>query len=44
MVTAPVGPVRLGLDAAAGGNLLRVDFRRTVRPGASVSVLALWGF
>jgi hypothetical protein len=44
MVTAPVGPVRLGLDAAAGGNLLRLDSRRTVRPGASLSVLALWGY
>ena len=44
MATAPVGPVRIGVDAALGGNLLRLDFRNTVRPAASLSVLALWGF
>jgi hypothetical protein len=44
MATAPVGPVRVGVDAGLGGNLMRLDFRRTVRPAATVSVLALWGF
>lgn len=44
MVTAPVGPVRLGVDAAVGGNLMKLDYQRTIRPGASFSVLALWGF
>jgi hypothetical protein len=44
MATAPAGPVRIGLDAAVGGDLMRLDFRTTVRPAASLSVLALWGF
>ena len=44
MATAPAGPVRIGLDAAVGGDLMRLDFRSTVRPAASLSVLALWGF
>jgi Caspase domain len=44
MATAPIGPVRVGLDAGAGGNLMRLDFRTTVRPAASLSLLALWGF
>jgi hypothetical protein len=44
MLTAPLGPVRVGVDAGLGADLLRLDFRRTVRPAASVAVLALWGF
>ncbi len=44
MATAPLGPIRVGVDAAAGANLMRLDFRTTVRPAASVSILALWGF
>lgn len=44
MATAPVGRIRVGLDATLGANLLRLDFRRTVRPAASLSLLALWGF
>ena len=44
MATAPLGPVRVGVDAGVGANLMRLDFRTTVRPAASVSLLALWGF
>jgi hypothetical protein len=44
MATAPLGPVRVGLDAAAGANVMRIDFRTAVRPAASVSLLTLWGF
>ena len=44
MATAPVGPLRVGVDAAAGGNLMRLDFKTTVRPAVSFSILTLWGF
>ncbi len=44
MATAPLGPIRVGVDAEAGGNLMRLDFKTTVRPAASFSILALWGF
>ena len=44
MVTAPVGPVRVGLDAAAGGNLMKLNYETTVRFGWSASLLVLWGF
>ncbi|BDG05122.1 caspase family protein [Anaeromyxobacter oryzae] len=44
MATAPVGRLRVGLDAALGADLLRLDFRTAVRPAASLSFLVLWGF
>lgn len=44
MLTVPFGPLRLGADAAAGFQGYRLDRREVVRPGASVSLLALWGF
>jgi len=44
MATAPVGAVRVGLDATAGAQVLRVNSHETVRPAASLSVMALWGF
>lgn len=44
MVTVPFGPIRLGADAAVGLQGYRLDRHDVVRPGASVSLLALWGF
>jgi len=44
MVTAPVGPVRVGLDFSVGINELRLNQHATVRPGGSLSFLAIWGF
>jgi hypothetical protein len=44
MVTAPLGPVRVGLDATAGVQLLTLNDARTVRPAASLAFLALYGF
>ncbi len=44
MVTAPLGPIRVGVDAEVGGNVMRLDYRTQLRPGASFSLLALWGF
>jgi hypothetical protein len=44
MVTIPFGPIRLGADAAVGFQGYRLNDHNVVRPGASVSFLALWGF
>jgi hypothetical protein len=44
MATAPLGPLRVGVDAGVGANVMRLDFRTAVRPAGSVSLLALWGF
>ncbi len=44
MVTAPLGPARVGVDAAFGAQGLRLNQHATVRPAASVALLALWGF
>jgi hypothetical protein len=35
---------RVGVDASLGLDVLQLDFQWTVKPAASVSVLALWGF
>jgi hypothetical protein len=44
MVTAPVGPVRVGLDASFGAQAFRLNESNTVKPGASALLLVLWGF
>jgi hypothetical protein len=44
MVTAPLGPARVGLDAGLAAQLLKLDGKREVRPAASLSALAIWGF
>jgi len=44
MVTAPLGPLRFGLDAGVGYQLANLNFERTLLPGAHASVLVLWGF
>jgi hypothetical protein len=44
MLTAPVGPVRLGLDGSLAAQLLKLNGTREVRPAASLSALAIWGF
>ncbi|GEJ56470.1 caspase family protein [Anaeromyxobacter diazotrophicus] len=44
LITAPLGPLRVGLDLGLGAQALRVNERLTARPAASVALLALWGF
>jgi hypothetical protein len=44
LVTAPVGPVRVGLDASAGAQVFDLNGSRAVRPAFSAALLALWGF
>jgi hypothetical protein len=44
MVTVPFGPIRLGADAGLRMQAFRLDGHGAVRPAASVSFLALWGF
>lgn len=44
LVTAPVGPLRAGLDLSAGAQLFKLNDRATVRPGASAALLVLYGF
>ncbi|HEX8908561.1 MAG TPA: caspase family protein [Anaeromyxobacteraceae bacterium] len=44
MATAPLGPLRVGLDLGLGVQALRVNDHATARPAASLSLLALWGF
>ena len=44
MVTAPVGPVRIGIDASFGAQAFRLNESNTVKPGASALLLVLWGF
>ncbi len=44
LVTAPVGRMRLGLDASAGAQVFTLNEERTVRFGSSAALVALWGF
>lgn len=44
LVTVPAGALRLGLDASLGAERFRLDQRTAVKPAASLSLLALWGF
>jgi len=44
MATAPAGPLRLGIDAGAGVQGMRLNFDTTFRPGLHASFLVLWGF
>jgi len=44
MVTAPVGPVRIGVDASFGVQAFRLNESNTVKPGGSALLLVLWGF
>ena len=44
LATAPVGPVRLGLDATVAANVFDLDERRTVKPAASAGLMALYWF
>ena len=43
-VTAPVWRFRAGLDLGAGAHLLKLNDKRSVKPGASAAVLLLYGF
>jgi hypothetical protein len=44
MVTAPVGPLRLGLDGSVGAQGFKLNDKSTVKLGGSLALLALWGF
>jgi len=44
LATAPVGPLRLGLDATVGAGFFQLNERRTVKPSASAGLMALYGF
>jgi hypothetical protein len=44
MVTAPVGPLRIGLDASVGAEGFKLNGQNTVKPAGSAFLLALWGF
>ena len=44
MVTAPLGPLRIGLDASVGALGFKLNGANTVKPGASALALLLWGF
>jgi len=44
LVTFPVGPVRLGLDLSAGGQLFTLNNATTFKPAASLALVALVGF
>jgi len=44
LVTAPVGPLRIGLDASVGAVGFKLNGQNTVKPAASALFLVLWGF
>lgn len=44
LATAPVGPVRVGVDASVGAQVFKLDDRRVFRAAWSAALLALWGF
>jgi hypothetical protein len=44
MVTAPLGPIRFGLDGSFGAQLFKLNDKRTIRPAGSLAFLALYGF
>jgi hypothetical protein len=44
MATAPVGPIRVGLDGGLGAQAFKLDNRNAVKPTVSLALLALWGF
>lgn len=44
LVTFPVGPLRLGLDVSAGAQLLTLNNATTLKPAASLALVALVGF
>jgi len=44
LVTAPVGSVRVGVDASAGAQIFDLNGSRGVHPAFSAALLALWGF
>jgi hypothetical protein len=36
--------VRVGVDGSLAAQLMKLDGKREVRPGAFLSALAIWGF
>jgi hypothetical protein len=44
LVTVPVGPVRLGLDASAAAQVFRRNEQTVVQPGGSAALSVLFGF
>ena len=43
LVTAPVGPLRLGIDASFGAEGFKLDGQNAVKPAGSALFLVLWG-
>jgi hypothetical protein len=44
LVTAPMGPLRAGVDLTGGAQFFKLNDKATVRPGASAALLVLYGF
>jgi Caspase domain len=44
LATAPMGPVRAGLDVSAGAQMFKLNDKMTARPTASAALLVLYGF
>jgi len=44
LATAPLGPLRVGLDLTGGLMLVTLDQERTVKPTGSAALLVLYGF
>jgi hypothetical protein len=44
LVSAPVGPIRLGIDALAGAQVLKLNNATSVLPAGSLSLVVLQGF
>ncbi len=44
LVTAPMGPLRAGLDVSAGAQMFKLNDKMTARPSASAALLVLYGF
>jgi hypothetical protein len=44
MVSAPAGPVRIGIDGTIGAHAMKLNGASVVRPAGSTSLLVLYGF
>jgi hypothetical protein len=44
MLSAPAGPVRIGIDATLGAHAMKLNGANVVRPAGAASLLVLYGF
>jgi hypothetical protein len=44
LATAPLGPLRVGLDLTTSAHVFRLDQKRSVRPAASAGLMVLYDF